>query len=89
LDCTPFGVTSQYHDKSVVGLPFADAMKRANSLEQAGDMLDAWREYAQIVSTYGSLLDVSAQQSKAETLGQAKAVRDAAKRERSDFEEQF
>ena len=51
-------------------------------------MLDAWREYVQIVSTYGSLVDVSAEQRKAETLGKEKAVRDAAKRERSDFEEQ-
>ena len=75
-------------DKSVVGLQFADAVKRADSLAQAGDMLDAWREYVQIVSTYGSLVDVSAEQRKAETLGKEKAVRDAAKRERSDFEEQ-
>jgi hypothetical protein len=56
-------------DKSVVGLQFADAVKRADSLEQAGDMLDAWREYVQMVSTYGSLVDVSAEQRKAETLG--------------------
>ena len=75
-------------DKSVVGLQFAEAVKRADSLAQAGDMLDAWREYVQIVSTYGSLVDVSAEQRKAETLGKEKAVRDAAKRERSDFEEQ-
>ena len=50
-------------------------------------MLDAWREYAQIVSTYGSLLDVSAERSESETLGKEKTVRDAAKRERSDFDE--
>jgi predicted esterase len=75
-------------DKSVVESQFASAWKRADSLEHAGDMLDAWREYAQIVSTYGSLLDVSAERSKSETLGKEKTVRDAAKRERSDFDEQ-
>ena len=75
-------------DKSVLELQFADAVKHADSLEQAGDMLDAWREYVQMVSTYGSLMDVSAEQRKAETLGKEKAVRDAAIRERSDFEEQ-
>jgi poly(3-hydroxybutyrate) depolymerase len=76
-------------DKSFVESQFANARKRAASLWQAGDLLDAWRDYVQIVSTYGSLLDVSAEQSKAETLGKEKVVRDAAKRERSDFEEQF
>ncbi len=39
-----------------VGLQFADAVKRADSLEQAGDMLDARREYVQIVANAASLL---------------------------------
>jgi len=75
-------------DKSFMESRFAEARKRAASLEQTGDMLNAWRDYAQIVSTYGSLLDVSAEASRAEALGKEKAVRDAAKRERSDFDEQ-
>jgi tetratricopeptide (TPR) repeat protein len=75
-------------DKSVVESQFASARKHADSLEQAGDMLGAWREYVQIVGTYASLLDVNAERSKLETLGKEKAVRDAEKRERSDFDEQ-
>jgi hypothetical protein len=43
-------------DQSVVGLQFADAVKRADSLEQAGDMLHARREYVQIVENAASLL---------------------------------
>jgi hypothetical protein len=43
-------------DPSVVGLQFADAVKRADSLEQAGDMLHARREYVQIVENAASLL---------------------------------
>ena len=75
-------------DKSVVESQFASARNRAASLEQAADLLDAWRDYMQIVSSYGSLLDVSVERSKAEALGKEKVVRDAAKREHSDFVEQ-
>ncbi len=83
-----FRIQAMQSDKSVVESQFASARNRAASLEQSGDLLDAWRQYAQIVGTYGSLLDVSVERSKVEALGKEKVVRDAAKRERSDFDEQ-
>jgi hypothetical protein len=43
-------------DQSVVGLQFADAVKRVDSLEQARDVLDARREYVQIVENAASVL---------------------------------
>ncbi len=75
-------------DKTFVESQFAKARERADALEKSGDALTAWREYLQIAGSYSSLLDISAVQSKADALGKEKAVRDAAKRERSDFEEQ-
>lgn len=75
-------------DQSFVDAQFTKAMARGSSLEKTGDLLTAWRQYLQIAATYDSLLDVSLARVKAAALGQGKVVRDALKRERSDFEEQ-
>jgi dienelactone hydrolase len=75
-------------DHSFLEAQFSKAKERAESLEKLGEMLAAWREYNQIAATFTSFADLSAVQSKAEELGKSKVVRDAAKRERAEFEEQ-
>jgi predicted esterase len=60
------------------------AEKRSGS----GDLLSAWRQYKQIASTYDGIADVAQFKGKAEELSRTKAVQDALKRERSDFEQQ-
>ncbi len=75
-------------DASFVQEQFTKALSRADQFGQGGDLLDSWREYVQIAATYDSLVDVSAVRAKAESLASDKAVRDALKRERNDFQEQ-
>jgi dienelactone hydrolase len=75
-------------DQSFIEFQFSKALARASAFVQSGDLLDAWREYLQIAATYDTLVDVSSIHEKAETIGKEKAVRDAAKRERNQFEEQ-
>jgi hypothetical protein len=52
-----------------------------------GDLLAAWREYRQVAATFDAIADIAALRSAAD-LGKAKAVREAIKREKNDFEEQ-
>ena len=68
---------------------FARMEQRANSFEQSGDLLSSWREYRQLAATFDTLRDVSASRAKADTLGKEKAVREALKREQSEFVEQM
>lgn len=75
-------------DPVFINEQFSKAQTRAESLERSGDLLMAWREYGQIAAAYDSLVDVGAVRAKADALGGSKAVRDAAKREREQFEEQ-
>jgi predicted esterase len=75
-------------DQNFIKTEFSKAEARVNSLEQSGDLLNAWREYLQIVGTYDSLVDVKPIRAKCETLGKEKAVRDALKREKNEFEEE-
>jgi predicted esterase len=64
----------------------ADARDRG--LEQSGDAYGAWREYLQDAQTFEGLADASAFRKAAASLTPQKAVREAAKRETQDFEEQ-
>jgi dienelactone hydrolase len=75
-------------DPAFINEQFPKALARADSLERSGDLLIAWRAYVQIAATYDSLVDVAGVRAKADAMGSSKAVRDAAKRERSQFEEQ-
>ncbi len=75
-------------DLNFVEAQFSKSLARANSFEQSGDLLSAWREYLQIAATYDAFLDVGSIRAKAEGLGEEKVVREAAKRERKQFEEQ-
>ncbi len=64
------------------------AERRAAAFEQSGDLLEASREYRQIAQTFDSLVDTAAVRLRAGTIEKQKALRDAIKREHSDFEEQ-
>jgi dienelactone hydrolase len=75
-------------DRSFVDAQFSKAVARAQSLEESHDLLGAWRDYVQITGTYDPLVDVGAIRAKAEALEKDKAVRDALKREKSEFDEQ-
>jgi tetratricopeptide (TPR) repeat protein len=67
---------------------FLAAQARAASFEQSGDLLTAWREYRQVAATFDAIADIAPLRSKAADLEKAKAVREAIKREKNDFEEQ-
>ena len=75
-------------DQTFIEAQFAKVRARAESLEQSGDLLNARREYLQIVDTFDSLVDVASIRAKAQALGEEKAVREAAKREQNDFKEE-
>src|SRR5579863_7773676 len=67
---------------------FSAAKERTARFEASGDPLFALREYRQIVATFPLLGGVAVIQAKADALEKDKTVRDAAKHERNDFEEQ-
>jgi tetratricopeptide (TPR) repeat protein len=75
-------------DAAFVAAQFSETSSHANSTERAGDLLAAWREYSQIVATFDGLVDVTALRAEADSLGKRKSVREAAKQEHKDFEEQ-
>jgi len=67
---------------------FNDAKTRAIRSKNSGELFSALREYRQIAATFVSLADIGDVQLQISALEKDKAVRDGAKRERSDFEEQ-
>lgn len=64
------------------------AMQRSQKLEQAGDHYAAWKEYRQSISALDGLVDVAQLQNRSVALEKEKLVRDGAKHEKQDFEEQ-
>ena len=75
-------------EEAFVQAQFSIAHDRATSLEKSGDLLAAWREYRQIIATFAGLTDVSALHNTAVALEKQKPLREAGKRERSDFDDQ-
>ena len=75
-------------DDVFLSAQFLAAQARAASFEQSGDLLTASREYRQVAATFDTIADIVALRSKAADLEKAKAVREAIKREKNDFEEQ-
>jgi tetratricopeptide (TPR) repeat protein len=75
-------------DQNFIESQFSKALARASAFVQSGDLLNAWREYLQSAATYDALVDVSSIRAKAQAMGEEKAVREALKRERNQFEEQ-
>src|SRR5258708_38118649 len=75
-------------DDGFIAAQLSAAQARASALEKSGQLLAAWREDRQIATTFDSLWDTEVVRAKASELEKQKALRDAIKREHSDFEEQ-
>lgn len=76
-------------DQTFLAAQFSQAVTHASSTERSGDELGALREYLQIIDTFDGLEDVTVVRAKADSLGKEKSVREAAKQEHKDFEEQM
>ena len=61
---------------------------RAKSLEQAGNLFYAWREYNQAIATFDDLTDIAPLRAAATSLATQKNVREGRKRQQRDFDEQ-
>jgi predicted esterase len=75
-------------DDSFIASERAADIARAQALEQSGQPYEAWREYRQTIATFDGLSDTVPLQQAAASLAQQKAVRDGAKREAQEFQEQ-
>jgi dienelactone hydrolase len=76
-------------DESFIAAQAALESARASSLEQSGDLYSAWKEYRQAAETFAGLTDTAALQVRAQALENDKAVREGAKREKEEFEDQL
>jgi dienelactone hydrolase len=75
-------------DMAFVKSQAGEVEKRAKSLELAGDPYGAYKEYRQAADTFDGLGEAPAFRERAVAMEKEKAVRDGAKREQQDFEEQ-
>jgi predicted esterase len=75
-------------DADFVKAQAAEVEKRAKTLEVAGDPYGTWKEYRQAADTFDGLGEGPAFRERAVALEKEKAVRDRAKREQQDIEEQ-
>lgn len=75
-------------DDSFIAMEKTAAAGRAHSLELSGETYEAWREYQQAIATFDGLADIASLQQAAASLAQQKSVRDGAKREAQEFQEQ-
>lgn len=75
-------------DMDFVKTQAAEVEKRAKTLEVSGDPFGTWKEYRQAADTFDGLGEGSDFRERAVVLEKEKAVRDGAKREQQDIEEQ-
>jgi dienelactone hydrolase len=75
-------------DMAFIRAQAAEAEKRAKNLELAGDPYRSWKESRQAAETFDGLGEAPAFRERAVAMEKEKAVRDGAKREQLDFEEQ-
>jgi predicted esterase len=75
-------------DMDFVNAQAAEVEKRAKTLEVSGDPYGTWKEYRQAADTFDGLGKGPAFRERAVALEKEKAVRDGAKREQQDIEEQ-
>lgn len=75
-------------DAAFIKAQAAESEKRARTLETDGNPYGAWSEYRQAAKTFDNLGEASAFRERAVALEKEKAVRDGAKREQQEFEEQ-
>lgn len=78
----------EVRDDSFIASQAARETERARALDQSGDLYAAWKEYRQAAAMLVGLADNTALRARADALEKDKAVRDGAKREKQDFEEQ-
>jgi tetratricopeptide (TPR) repeat protein len=76
-------------DESFITAQAAQESARAATLEQSGDLYSAWKEYRQAAETFAGLTDTAALQARVQALENDKAVREGAKREKQEFENQL
>jgi dienelactone hydrolase len=78
-------------DDNFIAQQHQAALSRAHTFEQSGDSYAAWREYRQSASTFDQLGDAALAapfKQATSTLASQKAVREGAKREKQEFQEQ-
>jgi dienelactone hydrolase len=75
-------------DVAFIKAQASEAEKRAKNLELAADPYGCWKEYRQAAATFDGLGEASAFRERAVAMEKEKAVRDGAKREQQEFEEQ-
>jgi dienelactone hydrolase len=75
-------------DVAFIKAQAAEAEKRAKNLELAADPYGSWKEYRQAAATFDGLGEAPAFRERAVAMEKEKAVRDGAKREQQDSEEQ-
>jgi predicted esterase len=76
-------------DAAFVSEQIAAAQTRAKKLELGGDIYGEWKECRQAAETFDGLGDVAEFRERAASLEKEKAVREGAKRERQEFDEQM
>ncbi len=75
-------------DVSFIAAFATQETERAHAFEQSGESYFAWKEYRQAAEAIASLADSTALRAKADALEKDKAVREGAKLEKQEFEEQ-
>jgi dienelactone hydrolase len=75
-------------DADFVNAQAAEVEKRAKTLEVSGDPFGAWKEYRQAADTFDGLGEGLTFRERAVAMEKEKSVRDGAKREQQDIEEQ-
>lgn len=75
-------------DDAFVASQASQTAERARALEQSGELYAAWKEYRQAEQTFSGLTDNAALRGRTENLEKEKTVREGAKREEREFDEQ-
>jgi dienelactone hydrolase len=78
----------EVRDDSFIATQATLETERARALDQSGDLYAAWSEYRQGAEMLDGLTDTTGLRARAGTLEKDKAIREGAKREKQDFEEQ-
>ena len=78
----------EVRDDSFIAAQVAQETERARALDQSGDLYAAWNEYRQGAEMLDGLTDTTGLRARTGILEKDKAIREGAKREKQDFEEQ-
>lgn len=78
----------ELRDDSFIAVQVAQETERARALDQSGDLYAAWNEYRQGAEMLDGLTDTTGLRARTGTLEKDKAIREGAKREKQDLEEQ-